>query len=149
MTPARTVLRSAAAALALLSTFPIFPASAATTKQHYQKQAELTCGAGIGCLAVLPKLPANQALDIDHVVCDLNTAGQVVFAGLILMPASLSFTMPLDLLWQRTAGGSHYYTLGGELNVRVPLGRQAEVGVLASSTPYGSCSFTGTLLITT
>ena len=55
--------------------------------------------------------------------------------------------MPLGLIWQRSDNGNNFYTFGGDLNVRVPLGRQAGVGVLASVPAYGSCSFTGTLLI--
>ena len=148
MPPAtRTRLRSATAvAIALVSIAATFPASAATiTRQHYQKRVDLTCGAG--CTAVLPKLAANQALDIDHVACDLNTAGDVLFVALDLLPASLSFSMPLGLIWKRSSGGTNYFTLGGEVNVRVPLGRQARVAMLIGGTPYGSCSFTGTLLI--
>ena len=147
MTPAtQTRLRSATAvAIALVSIAATFPASAATiTRQHYQKRVDLTCGSG--CIAALPKLAANQALDIDQVACDLNTAGDVLLVALDLVPQSLNFSMLLGLIWKRSFGGTNYFTLGGEVNVRVPLGRQARVVMLVGGTPYGNCSVTGTLL---
>ena len=149
MTPARTLLRSAAAALALASIAATFPASASATvaRQHYQKRVDLTCG--VGCTAVLPKLPANQALDVDHVACDFNTTGDLIDARLELLPDSLSFSMPLGLNWQRSFGSADYFTLGGEMNVRVPLGGQARVVILVGGATYGSCTVTGTLLINT
>ena len=149
MTPAtRTRLRSATAvAVALISIAATFPAFAgAVTKQHYQKRVNLSCAGN--CAAALPKLPANQALDIDHVVCSINTTGDVFFVALNLLPASLDFSMPLSLVWKVSAFNQISFTVGGEVNVRVPVGGQAQVGIVVSGAPNGSCSFTGTLLIT-
>jgi hypothetical protein len=150
MTPAtRTRLRSATAvAVALISIAATFPAFAgAVTKQHYQRRVEISC-AGALCSADLPKLGANQALDIDHVVCSINTTGDVFFVALNLLPASLDFSMPLSLVWKVSAFNQISFTVGGEVNVRVPVGGQAQVGIVVSGAPNGSCSFTGTLLIT-
>jgi len=140
--------RIAAAALALIMIAATFPASAATViRQHYQKKVDLTCG--VGCAAVFPKLAANHALDIDHVACDFSTTGDLADGALELLPASPSFSMPLGLNWQRSFGSADYFTLGGEMNVRVPLGGQARVVILVGGATYGSCTVTGTLLINT
>lgn len=143
-----TYLRAASAAALTLAAFAASAggASAAITTQHYQMRVSVTC-AGI-CSTKFPKLAANQALDIDHVACDVNTTGEVADAAISLLPTSLNFSMPFGGLWKRTGLGLNLYTLSGEMNVRVPLGRQFEVYMLAANgTAYGSCSVTGTLLI--
>ena len=140
-----TFRASLGALLVLGASATLLPAEAATTRQHYQRQASLDCSGG--CVAVFPKLAANQALDIDHVGCQLNTTGDVLGAYVMLLPQSLSFNMPLDLLWKATSGNLNIFTMGGEVNVRVPLGKQAQIGIVAGGSPIGTCSITGTLLI--
>ncbi len=141
--------RAAFATALALAAFaaPFSTASTALAAQHYQQRVQVTCSGY--CFAKFPKLAANQALDIDHVACNFNTVGEIGDAAIGLLPESLSFSMPLELLWQRTSLSQHFYTLGGEVNVRVPLGRQFEIFLLATGgTAYGSCSATGTLLTT-
>ena len=143
----RPLARVTAAALTVAATATIAasPGSAATKTEHYQRLVQLNCNGS--CIAKLPQLPANRALDIDHVVCEVNTGGDVVGAYLMLVPESLHFSMPLNLVWKRSFSNVNIITLGGEVNVRVPLGRQAQVQMLVEGAPIGSCSFTGTLLI--
>ena len=143
--------RAAAASFAALAlTLAAAPAAeAAITRTQAQQQVNLSCG-GDTCTASFPDLPANQALDLDHVWCELFTTATVWQARIYAAPAAPIFTIPLDPEWVRLVGGSstvRAYTLGGELNMRVPFGKQL-VAVISyeGSNPTGSCSFTGVRL---
>ena len=134
-------VRAAAAALALAGIATT--ASAAVNTTHFQQTIALVCSSG--CIAKFPQLAANQVLDIDHVACDVSTpAGEAAFALVKLLPASLNFTYPLELQWQRKFFNGNVYTFGGAVNVRVPAGRQIEVDILIGGVPGGTCSMTGT-----
>jgi hypothetical protein len=139
----RLALSAAAAALAFAGMIATSTgASAAVVASHFQQQATLVCSSG--CVAKFGKLAANQALDIQHVACEVSTAGDVILATFALIPDSLNFSVPLGLVWQRKALGFNAYTFSAETNMRVPFGGQAQVGILASGSPAGKCSIIGT-----
>jgi hypothetical protein len=98
------------------------------------------------CVAKFPQLPANTALDLDHIVCEVGTTGTGVltFGQLQLLPASLNFIYPLTVQWERKFFGGTIYTLAADVNIRVPAGKQFEIDTLAGGTPSGRCTVTGT-----
>ena len=147
MTSAPILSRACAAALALAAIQLAAPsASAAVTAQHFQAlSTQITCNAG--CVLKFPKLAANRSLDIDHIVCDIYTGGNIVGASVKIVGVAPTFYYPLGLQWERPSIGTTGYTLGGEVNIRVPYGKQVVVEALISGSPAGTCSITGTLYI--
>jgi hypothetical protein len=136
---------AAATTLAFAMLAAPLSASAAIHTSHFQQQVELVCSSG--CVAKFAKLAANEALDIDHVACEVSTTGDVILASIGLLPAeTLKFTLPLGLDWQRKALGLNAYTFSAEVNMRVPFGKQAQALVFGSGGPTGHCSITGTKL---
>ena len=136
-------MSAGAAALALAGAMSApTGASAAIVASHFQQQVTLVCSSG--CVAKFGKLGASEALDIQHVSCQVSTGGDVIVVTLALIPDSLKFTVPLGLVWQRKALGINAYTFSAETNMRVPFGGQAQVGILASGSPAGECSIIGT-----
>jgi hypothetical protein len=128
----------------VLAGFATAPAaSAATNTSHFQQTVPVSCGGG-WCGAKFPQLAANQALDIDHVACDVITDGLAVLVKVKLLPASLNFTYPLELQWQRKFLDGNLFTFGGAVNIRVPQGKQVGVEMAIGGTPKGDCSITGT-----
>lgn len=116
--------------------------AAAATAHHYQQRISLNCPAG--CIGKFPKLPAGQYLDIDHVSCDVSGGGELVLAGIVLQPQG-AFSQPLPILWKAKASALvNVYTLGGEVNIRVAPGQQAEIQLLINGSPAGECAITGT-----
>jgi len=138
--------RAGAAALALATIAAATPASAAVTASHYQQKVKLVCGSG--CTATFPKLAANKALDIERVACDMNTSGgKLGLAEIALLPAVQNyFSYPLPVIWERDVLGQNAFMVGGEVDIRVPYGKQVAVFLLVGgSSPGGFCSITGTL----
>ena len=142
---ARRLALPATATLAVVATI-VAPAtaSAALVATHFQQRVDLVCASG--CTAKFIKLAANEALNIDHVTCEVTTGGEVVVVSIALLPDSLKFSIPLGLAWQREFLGANVFTFSAETNMRVPVGRQAQVVVMAGGSPVGSCSITGTKL---
>ena len=139
--------RAAAAALALAASLVAAPsASAAVTTQHYQAMAQMVCNGG--CQVKWPQLASNRTLQIDHISCEV-IADDVQLATLQLLPASLSLNYPLPLQWERSTTGGQSYTFGGDLNLRVPLGKQLSVTFFVVAPVGGYCTASGTLYTAT
>ena len=144
-------LRAAAASHAALALAAIAMSAStanASTRTVYQETANLSCGGG-ACRADFIDLPANQALDVEHVWCELFTSGTVWQARVYAAPIPPYFTIPLGLQWLRTTGSLKGYTLGAEVSMRVPLGKQFTAVIsYDGANPTGSCSFTGVRITT-
>ena len=87
---------------------------------------------------------ANQAVDVDHISCELITDGVLSFVRLTLLPTSLSY--PVPLAWQRKFLDGSVYTLAADVNIRVPRSRQVQIDLVAGGEPRGLCALTGTRL---
>jgi hypothetical protein len=136
-------MRAAAAALCLAAVAAAESANAAQTRAPFQQTAILGCGGG-NCRADFIDLPNNQALDIEHVWCELFTSGTVWRGQVYALPISPYFIIPLDLQWQRSHGATKGYTFGAEMSMRVPLGKQFTALINYDGVnPTGFCSFTG------
>lgn len=140
--------RAVAAGLALAAGLATAPstASAATTAQHYQAKVNMVCGGN--CVVQFALLTSKQVLDIHHVACQVFTSGVGVLslATLTIAPGSGLFSYPLELQWQRPLFDGTAYTVGAEVDLRVPGGKRATVEMLVGgNSPTGYCSITGTL----
>lgn len=134
---------SAALSLFALAAFSLDAAGAAT-RVPFQQQTQLNCQGGT-CTAYFVDLPANQALDINNVWCELGVIGGTANRAYIYSaPLSPVLKVPLEIGWDRFVGTIHYYTFRSDPNLRVALGRRlvAEIQHTGSGL-LGFCTFTG------
>ena len=121
--------------------------SAAGTRVLFQQQVSIGCSNG-ACYAKFADLPANQALDVVRVWCQILAQGNVYFGRIYPIPSG-GIIVPFELVWHSAQGTTHFYNLKADADMRVPAGRQliAEVSYSGAIAPTGYCSFTGFKLI--
>ena len=118
-------------------------AAGAATRVPFQQQVALSCSAGY-CSANFVHLPANQALDIEHVWCEVFGTATVTRGIIGADPAAPFFSIPLDVGWFRIIGTTRFYNLEVDPGMRVPLGKRLKAIIdYSGPTPGGNCSFTG------
>jgi hypothetical protein len=124
--------RHAAVALSVFVLAAVsFDTASAVSRAHFQQQVDLKCKAS-ECRARFVDLPSNQALEIEHVWCDVTFQGTgyatgIDSASIYSYPKTVPFfSVPLELGWDRIRDAGvyklHHSILRSDPNMLVAYG---------------------------